>query len=364
MSKKKYLMPVRKIHGRIHEYLLNRKKNRSEYNTIIRPLKQELTKRPNLAILTLTPEHGNMGDQAIALAEQVFLDKLNLPYIEVSGRVMDIIIQHRSCHIFNNHPILVTGGGYLGTIWYGAEASVRTIIQNNPDSCIILLPNTIYYEDSDFGLSELKKSLEIYNSHKNLHLFARERISYNQMKNLYNNVSLAPDMVLSLNQTQPCANRSGCILCLRADKEKTRSEEDDSIILQQMIQLFGSNIQHTDMIEGDFISIAERKAALDKKFSEFRQAELVITDRLHGMIFCAITGTPCIAIESKSHKLRGCYNDWLKAFPYISLISDPRNILSAYKSLGVSQKAFSVPILSSEFDKLGQHILSLFKKEI
>ena len=42
----------------------------------------------------------------------------------------------------------------------------------------------------------------------------------------------------------------------------------------------------------------------------------MITDRLHGMIFAAITQTPCIVLDSLSHKLRGCY-EWLKDLDYI-----------------------------------------------
>ncbi|MFB8735822.1 polysaccharide pyruvyl transferase family protein [Bacillus sp. SL00103] len=33
------------------------------------------------------------------------------------------------------------------------------------------------------------------------------------------------------------------------------------------------------------------------------KAQVVVTDRLHGMIFCAITKTPCVVLRSFDHKV-------------------------------------------------------------
>ena len=46
-----------------------------------------------------------------------------------------------------------------------------------------------------------------------------------------------------------------------------------------------------------------REYFLNKKFREFSERNLIITDRLHGMIFAAITGTPCVAMDNISHKI-------------------------------------------------------------
>ena len=45
-----------------------------------------------------------------------------------------------------------------------------------------------------------------------------------------------------------------------------------------------------------------REQLLKQKIEEFQSAELVITDRLHGMIFSVITGTPCIAFDNLMRK--------------------------------------------------------------
>ena len=61
------------------------------------------------------------------------------------------------------------------------------------------------------------------------------------------------------------------------------------------------------------------------KMCQFAEAELVITDRLHGMIFSAITETPCIVLGNHNHKIEGSYQ-WIKHLPYIRFIKEVNNI--------------------------------------
>ena len=45
--------------------------------------------------------------------------------------------------------------------------------------------------------------------------------------------------------------------------------------------------------------------------NSFGNRKLIITDRLHGMIFSAITNTPCIALANSTGKVKGVY-DWIR----------------------------------------------------
>lgn len=55
-------------------------------------------------------------------------------------------------------------------------------------------------------------------------------------------------------------------------------------------------------------------------------AWLVITNRLHGIIFSAITETSCIVVNSLSHKIAGCY-EWLQGCSYIRFADDTDSVL-------------------------------------
>lgn len=287
---------------------------------------------PDAVFLVFTPAHDNLGDHAIAVAAQKVLSELNLNYIEITEKDLDALYQMASMKVMNGRPIFINGGGNLGTLWFYFEEIHRKIITDNPKSDVFILPNTIYYENSDWGKQEFEESIRIYNKHKNLYLYAREAESYAIMKNAYTNVKLVPDLVLMLNKCEPHLERNGCLLCLRSDIEKTRSDAEDEILYSQVKSLFNDNIKFTDMGVGHPVGIDQREQELEKKFNEFKSAELVITDRLHGMIFCAITGTPCIVVNSRSHKVKGCY-DWIKSLEYIRFADNVSEIVSIYNQI-------------------------------
>ena len=43
----------------------------------------------------------------------------------------------------------------------------------------------------------------------------------------------------------------------------------------------------------------------------FLGADIVITDRLHSMVFALLAGCKCIAIDNTTHKVSGVYKKWL-----------------------------------------------------
>lgn len=70
----------------------------------------------------------------------------------------------------------------------------------------------------------------------------------------------------------------------------------------------------------------EREYLLEEKLNEFASSELVITDRMHGMVFAAITGTPCIALSNYNHKLKGEF-EWLEHLGYIKYAKNLEEVL-------------------------------------
>ncbi len=300
-----------------------------------------------------------MGDHALAYAETKFLEKHGIGYYEVTGNQLNEWKRMGILSLMNGKPILFNGGGYLGTLWYNSEEIVRRVINKNPRSPIAFLPNTIFYEDSDWGKAEFENSQKIYNHHEDLKLYARERISYETMRRSYRNVKLIPDMVLSLSQCGTTLERCGCLLCLRSDCEKTRTEEQEQVLRQQAAQLFGNAVRDTDMVEAP-VPVAHREAALEAKFNEFCSAELVITDRLHGMIFCAITGTPCIVVDSKSPKVRGCY-EWVRHLDYIRFADNPEEIIAEYRAIPEGPHHYDNSHLTQYYESLAEDIQNIWR---
>ena len=355
---KDILYPLRRLHGILHEQRLWIQ----EHFALKKELKRKFLQQPDAIFLIFTPTHTNMGDHAIAWAETQMLQKAGIPYIELTGSEIFKMQSHHFLHMMNGRPIIFNGGGYLGTLWFNVEIATRKIIENNPNSPIAILPNTIYYEDSDWGREELEKSVRIYNAHPNLTIFAREKVSYEKMKTLYKNVYLMPDMVLSLDEYKEDAKRKGCMICLRRVCEKTRTEEQEVQILDQVRELFGEAVRFSDMCIDHNVPPESRRMALDDKFEEFRSAELVVTDRLHAMIFSAITGTPCIVVDSKSPKVRGCY-EWIRHLDHIKFADSMSQIAEIYRSMCLAVK-FDNSGLEKDYQELVELIQAIRKKVV
>lgn len=356
-----YGYPFRVITEEMNRFRGRQRRKRELKVMFLKKYRRLKRKNPKTVFLVLTPEHENLGDHAIAFAETELLKKLGIDYVEITGKQLEELRNYNLLGILDAKPIFLQGGGYLGTLWKESEILFRQILKANPNARIVLFPNTIYYEPNAEGRAFFENSVICYNNHKSLYLYAREKISFEQMCRYYKNVKLIPDIVLSLNRCTRGETRSGCVVCLRNDCERTRTAEEEAIIYQQARNLFHEKVTATDMVASECIPVEKRESVLEDKLAEFSNAELVITDRLHGMIFCAITGTPCVVLDSKSPKLRGCY-EWIKDLEYIRFIEDASQIAETYRQIPKKTFHYDERRFEKEYQELANDILSIFSK--
>jgi pyruvyl transferase EpsI len=104
------------------------------------------------------------------------------------------------------------------------------------------------------------------------------------------------------------------------------------------------------------VPAAERAEALQEKYDELGHAAVVITDRLHGMILCAITGTPCIVLDSRSPKVRGCY-EWVEDLDYIRFVENPSQIITAYQSIPKKEHIYPAAHMEMYFQELEKDLV-------
>ena len=111
---------------------------------------------------------------------------------------------------------------------------------------------------------------------------------------------------------------------LRSDKERSLPVEEREN-LEEMLRSKGIAFGYTDMYSGQKVTKQSREMQVREKMEELASARLVITDRLHGMVFCALAGTPCIAMSSSNHKVRGTY-EWISYLPYVRYAKTPEEV--------------------------------------
>ncbi len=276
-------------------------------------------------ILVGTPTHSNIGDSAIVIAEHHFLNNCGFSkrhILELSVSAYERRKDRVLSMLRKNPSILVClhGGGNMGDQWPKEETFRRAVLTELPVRSILLFPQTIFYSDTKAGKAFEQDSIKVYDSRHDLTIVAREQTSFQIIKTLYPNTKsmIAPDIVLSETLDQfgvSPAKRNGVLLCLRTDPEKSVSEETwkslESYLNKKKLRHYRS-----DMYSPCIVTPQNRKKVVRTKMKEFSKADLVITDRLHGMVFAAITGTPCIVFSNYNHKVFGTY-EWIQYLPYI-----------------------------------------------
>lgn len=274
----------------------------------------------------LLPIHGNLGDQAIAYATCKFIrDKWGeFEIIEINSE--DIYKKYISLKgsIRKEDLIVLHGGGNLGTHYIKEEEKRRFIIDKFKNNNIISFTQTMYFSPDNLGELELNRSKKIYNSHKNLTILARENKSFNMMKKeFYNcNIIKCPDIVFYLKDKilDDKKERDQITTLFRKDKETFLSNDIKENFICNLKNVY-SNVKVSDTYIDKKITKKNREDELYKLWREIQKSKFVVTDRLHGLIFCVINNTPCIVIRSLDHKVIETY-EWVKDLKNVILLDE------------------------------------------
>ena len=274
-----------------------------------------------VAVLIATPTHGNLGDHAIVRAEKAFLSDMGYSVFEIERFQYERVRKQLTGAIALDDLVVIDGGGNVGTLWPEENDKMNDVVERFAFNPVIVFPQTAFFEDSPTGEACRAGVSCSYSKNPNLQFFSRDRATYDVMaevapttRNLY-----TPDIVLYLNESRGDTARKDALMCLRADKERIADERAHEAI-RAALEGCGLAVKETSTVVSEPVRVdaSNRDSVLESKWEEFRSAEVVVTDRLHGMIFSAITGTPCVALDNVSHKVSQGY-EWIRHIPNIKV---------------------------------------------
>lgn len=258
-----------------------------------------------------TPEYANLGDHLITLAEINFLKDYfkDFQIYEITQSHIQYDWDNLSKILTKDDLLLITGGGFLGDVWQYSEDIVRKIIQTAP-SKVIIMPQTIFFSDTENGKKEFLKSKETYQN--KVFAFARDERSHEIFKQLVGeeNCKIFPDMAIYYKKVVELEDKSNInqvVLCFRNDKEKVIGD-----FVQEKIKntLKENNLTYSEIdtvLEKNVLYKENREEKVNSFFNFIIGSNLVITDRLHGMIFSWLSNVPCLAFDNNTHKVFGVY---------------------------------------------------------
>jgi len=308
-----------------------------------------------------TPDYINLGDHAITLGQKKFLSKYNREIYEVGSSICDekTLIRLKE-YICPDDVIFIQGGGNMGSLWKTCEDNIRRIINIFTENVIIVFPQSIYYENECDGGEYFKVGQKTYNSHRKLHICLRDVNSYKFVKENYTCKSLlVPDMVLLLNEKKE-SKREDVGILFREDKERAISTDYVNTVKNAVAQN-GMRIKEISHHSKDLLGT--RYERLEKVLEIYRSSKLIITDRLHGMVFSAITGTPCIAFDNSYAKISSLYETWLKDKVNIVIAKElPGFELTKLISKMIEKDNYKELNLSDKYEGLNKLIKSIIKE--
>lgn len=313
-----------------------------------------LTSRQKKSVILMgTPIHGNIGDQAIAYAENIFFADLDLSVAEIPSPFVSHYMKLWK-KIVGNKPVFVHGGGFIGSLWPDEHKMLEDVLDNFKENPIIILPQTIDFENDTALLERFNQKLSQCNE---VTICVREEISLQKYKNYIpsSKLVLVPDMVLYLNSCffQKMKQEHKAVFCIRSDKEKRINCE----IIEKLKAEFSRKdpnlfIEMTDMIINITVQPDMRKKIVFDKIKEFSKAELLVTDRLHGMVFGMLAGVPVAVFSNLNHKIDGVYR-WISENPMIFRCDSVEKVMEFWGiCAGLENKGTNSINLTEQFNVL------------
>lgn len=328
--------------------------------------------QPHTVYQFLTPVYPNSGDLAVALAAEEYRRREDPPgaiesYTEEETREQLAEIVR---HIKPEDHIDLMGGGNFGSLYPRTELlrewAIRTL-RGAVDNPITILPQSICFEDTPEGREMLRRSIPVYNDPQ-VRIIARDQQSEKRAREYYPDASvfLMPDIVFTLRTPQRIRSRTRDVLrCVRSDKESMLPDHGEKLFHE--VQALAGAPRSSGALAGalplpsdvnnpqgnslrptlqetaydplpsqaeniHFIPIDtclsmpvpqnERTQSVNAMLQCFESAGAVVTDRLHGLIFAFITGTPAVVLPSYDNKTRGTY-EWLKGCTSVCYLEHP-----------------------------------------
>ena len=290
------------------------------------------------------PMHGNVGDLLIHAGTDRFFAATGyevighfsihefclthrrgkpLVFFKDSVRRLDDLVRTGATIVFH-------GGGNLGDLYRDYQMFRELVIARYPDAPIVLLPQSIHFEDPANRAAVAK----LFAAHPHLYIFARDRESLEFARNDCGcPAALMPDMAHALwgSLPRPHGGADSLLNFRRRDKEATGASAyasgtfdwDDLVsasdrgMIRLLRKMQSIEFSSRHVVPNHVLWRWYRDRLLRRSVEFIGSYGRIVTDRLHGMILGSLLDMP-VAFEDNSYgKLSRYYSEWLSASDHI-----------------------------------------------
>ena len=317
-------------------------------------LKKGAKSKHRRILLLLSPEYVNYGDLAIASMERRMLADLEYDVLEVPCCTHEYWPESVVSAVRDDDILMFTGGGYMGSLWPDLQGYVEHMLESCPNNVMVFAPQTVYFgEDSQ---SEAR-FISLLGKCRKVLFLARDADTCSWLESFdlpSVSVQLIPDAVICAGNWLYEGKRSGLLKCFRDDHESVLQNEGNVVVEKLSDRLQLPITEASTMVRHVMTPLWMRDSLLSWKLKDFQHAELVITDRLHAMVFSALSGTRVVALDNVSGKVSGAHR-WLSGLDYVrvaSSIDDVEKLAQEVLQIGDRDRARMLSAWSKNYQSV------------
>jgi pyruvyl transferase EpsO len=269
------------------------------------------------------PVHGNIGDLLIMQGTLEFIRRY-----KISCQLMASCENYNSAWLGKDDVLMFHGGGNLGDLYFGPQQIRERCISELPNNRIIILPQTVCFKNAE----NYERCIETFSSHKDLHIFVRDEVSFELARPFSKYIYLMPDMAHQLwpirrNQRKPA---KGTLGIMRTDEESVGFIPEACEKITDWPRVVGRNGQkkivwllnlirkkHNPLVHKYLVNMEMKlwilysgKFVKDAKLL-FSRYERVVTDRLHAHILASLMDIPSVVFDNNYGKNSTYINSWM-----------------------------------------------------
>lgn len=279
------------------------------------------------------PYYNNIGDVLIWEGTERYLKTLPYKCIYKSSFI-DFV--HKN--ISNDVIIIMQGGGNFGDIWHEHQNFRKRIIKEYPNNRIIILPQTVYYNDN----KNLIRDAELFSLHKELYICARDKYSFKVFQeNFSAKILLLPDMAFFIDVPIKKIRTGKTLYLKRIDKELNQTKTDicipkpyeihdwptyernfnvDRILYYSSRLLSKINMNWVRIWRDFYEDKVIRSTKLNIGYNFLCKYDEIYSTRLHVAILASLMGINVHFIDNSYGKNKNFYETWLYDLDTISML--------------------------------------------
>jgi exopolysaccharide biosynthesis predicted pyruvyltransferase EpsI len=306
------------------------------------------------------PNHGNPGDPGIWLGTRTLLQELGVT-IGYSCASWDFDAGSLRAAV-GDAPVLINGGGNFGDLYAGQQRTRTEVLRTLRSNPVVQLPQSIHFADP----ANEAAMAELIAAHPDFRMMVRERTSERiARERLGVEPVLSPDHAFGMGpraRTQPVTTPILWLARMPGDPEYVAYDEPTGDDVRRVEWLHGiaedqaawdlvgraalrvntavrarwspgtrgTSLQHA-LVARTYVPLAWRWVR--RGMDMVSGAQVVVTDKLHGHVFCLLLGIPHVVLDNSYGKVSGTLDAWTGDLPGVHRARDGAEALATARRL-------------------------------